>query len=867
MKTMRPYLVKIIIPIALLFSAQSYGFDAISVDEQTSLFKAIDKSVPVVTAKYIGWGANWKWGSAKIKPDTTAGQDKSSNTTTYAGSISVLDIDFSSTIKQNNNNQIVWTYNWNKKTDIPDAIGFGINFNLKLDSASFEGRAKDPELLPGNQGWRWQTPDGQSMEVKFSPALAALHFERKQANNIRAMFFTSITQGPQQTTMTVTVSGKNSHISNPAVNNYDPDNINNWHKDILSDSASPVDLSFLNAQDLPAGKHGFVKAQADKMIFADGTPAKFWGTNLMAYALFDTPDDEIKIHAKRIAQLGFNLVRIHHHDSKWVKSNIFKNPADNTQELSDNAFKKLDLWIKCLKDEGVYIWLDLHVGRTFTQNDNINNFDDLAKDKNKGVKGFSYYNESIQKQMQRFNEAYLNHVNPLTTLAYKNDPAIIALLITNENDLTQHFGNQFLPVKGFSGHSPLFTSDAKLFSKANGLSEHKAMQTWSMGESKIYLGNVEHRFNQKMIAHLRNLGAKSMFATTNSWGGMGLSGLPSLTDGDLIDIHSYGKAEEMSYNPRYNPGFLTWIGAGQVTAKPLSITEWNSPTAIDRFTVPLYTASIANLQGWDAMMLYGYSVGKMDRKAARANTWSSYLDPAMIGLMPAAALLYRQNHVAPAKQNFELKLNREDFFFKKQDPSTSKTIRTLLETSRFSVTVPETKELPWLKATKPASATSIVTDANKDFIPVGQTYVLSDTGELKRDWERGIHTVDTAKSQIAAGWIGGKTIKLQDISFEIQTKKAVLAVQSLENKPIAKSKLIFITAMARSKPGNGNKLPFLSEPVIGDIVISAPSGLKFFPINRLGEKQEPIKISYVQGKYRIKLNDKNEAHWFLLSAN
>ena len=41
----------------------------------------------------------------------------------------------------------------------------------------------------------------------------------------------------------------------------------------------------------------------------------------------------------------------------------------------------------------------------------------------------------------------------------------------------------------------------------------------------------------------------------------------------------------------------------QVADKPMAVTEWNVPyPAKDRFMAPLYAASIAALQGWDAML-------------------------------------------------------------------------------------------------------------------------------------------------------------------------------------------------------------------------------------------------------------------------
>jgi hypothetical protein len=217
-----------------------------------------------------------------------------------------------------------------------------------------------------------------------------------------------------------------------------------------------------------------------------------------------------------------------------------------------------------------------------------------------------------------------------------------------------------------------------------------------------------------------------------------------------------------------------------------------------------------------------------------------------------------------AKQNYELRLNDQEYFFKKQDPSTSKTIRTLMETSRITVAMPDVKALSWLKNSQDSEKAAVISDANKDFIPVGQKFVQSDTGELKRDWDKGIHTINTSQSQVASGWIGGQEIKLADVTFSIDTKKAVVAVQSLDEKPINKSKNIFLTIMARSSP---DKDGFLSEPVTGKLLITAPAGLKLYPVNSIGNKMPALPAGYAKGKYHINLEKKNEVHWFILSPS
>ena len=119
--------------------------------------------------------------------------------------------------------------------------------------------------------------------------------------------------------------------------------------------------------------------------------------------------------------------------------------------------ERLDWWIKCLKDEGIYVWLDLHVQRHFKPGDGIEDFEEIAKGKpTADLKGFNYVNASIQAAMQRFTEDYVNHLNPFTGLRYKDDPAIIALLLTNENDVTHHFGNALLPDKKVPLHNAIY---------------------------------------------------------------------------------------------------------------------------------------------------------------------------------------------------------------------------------------------------------------------------------------------------------------------------------------------------------------------------------------------------------------------------
>ena len=210
------------------------------------------------------------------------------------------------------------------------------------------------------------------------------------------------------------------------------------------------------------------KPQQNAYVERFNRTVRFWGTNLTANTLFGSSKEAVKEQAQRLSALGFNLVRIHHHDSHWVNPNIFGDAkfVKDTQRINTEMQDKIDWWIKCLKDEGIYVWLDLHVQRAFKAGDNIYGFAEISKGKDQAdLKGYSYVNITIQQAMKRFAEAYVTRVNPHTGLAYKDEPAIAAMLITNENDITHHFGNALLPDKKVPDHNKLYKSEADAFAR------------------------------------------------------------------------------------------------------------------------------------------------------------------------------------------------------------------------------------------------------------------------------------------------------------------------------------------------------------------------------------------------------------------
>jgi hypothetical protein len=218
-------------------------------------------------------------------------------------------------------------------------------------------------------------------------------------------------------------------------------------------------------------------------------------------------------------------------------------------------------------------------------------------------------------------------------------------------------------------------------------------------------------------------------------------------------------------------------------------------------------------------MLFTYTqdgIGAPDH----ASVWSTADDPALTALIPAAAVMFRQQHVKQARQTFCFHPTREVLYGTDINPATSVALRTIVEQSRLVVALPNVPKLPWDDAASvPGSSDVVVTDPDRDFLPPGATKVRSDTGELERDWAAGIETIDTPMSQAAIGWIGGRSIALGDVAIKVDTPKAAVALTSLDGRPLSSSSKILLTVVGQVTTGPGDALPFLAQPVRGSIVL------------------------------------------------
>lgn len=707
-------------------------------------------------------------------------------------------------------------YTMHVERDLAGVIGGGPELHLRPDVLRERQGYAAPELLPEREGVRWAVGEGEQVIVRFDPPPARLFFEQGRPEQIRAHLLGPDTEaGTHTITMRVELPSGGAVL--PSLAERYAAGAGPWFSSTFEWDATPVDLRHLNDGHRPAGVHGPLRVDGDRLVFADGTPARLWGTNVVAYSLYSADREVIAAQARRIAALGFNLVRIHHHDSHWVEPNVFVAGADDTQQLSDDALAKLDWWVKCLQDEGVYVWLDLHVGRRLRPGDGVPAYEELAAREGE-LKGFNYVDGRIEALMQGFARRYLGRNNRYTGRRYADDPGVVGVLVTNENDITHHFGNLMNEDAGAPAHRKMLRDLVEPFAKAHGLPVEAALRPWSYGPAKVAMNELEARFHLRAIADLRALGVRAPVATTSFWGDDPMVSLPALTVGDVIDVHGYDGEGALDVDPRADHNLMHRIAAGRVEGMPLVLTEWNlQPPVRDRFVGPLWMAAMASLQGWEAPMHYCYTSTPLP-PPDRLYEGMGLIDPATVALMPAAALAYREGHVEPAHRRYRVVLDRSRLYDREMGAHRSAAIRTLAEQSRVEIALPDLPELDW-DAPRAATPGAIeVHDLDHSFLPDDATAVVSDTGQIRRDWTTGVGTVDTPKTQAAHGWIGGRTIALSDVTLAIDAPKAAVVVSALDGQPIRRSKALLVTVVGQVD-SEGGKPPLRAQAVTGRLRI------------------------------------------------
>lgn len=193
----------------------------------------------------------------------------------------------------------------------------------------------------------------------------------------------------------------------------------------------------------------FISVNSEGHFSYDGQRIRFWGINSVADGA--CPDKTMAGSiAGRMRKMGINLSRFHHIDSTWPTYSLFAG-QNTTRQLNAANLDRLEYFISKLEENGIFINMNLNVGREVRQNDGIPDWQavrDSCADYAKIITIFDPYLIKLQKE---YAQQLLTHVNPYTGKSLAQDPALAMVETNNENSLYRAWRDNQLKVASQGG--------------------------------------------------------------------------------------------------------------------------------------------------------------------------------------------------------------------------------------------------------------------------------------------------------------------------------------------------------------------------------------------------------------------------------
>lgn len=633
----------------------------------------------------------------------------------------------------------------------------------------------------------------------------------------------------------------------------------------------PVDISFVFEHEKPAGKHGFLQVKGENFVFEDGTPAKFWGTNFNSGANFPEHAHSEKV-AERLAMAGLNMVRFHQLDAEWSTPNIFQfskgRLPEDTSRFDPKSMDRLDYLVYCLKREGIYVYMDFLCYRRFRSGDGV----EAAPYMQEAAKPNCYFDQKLIRLQRQYQKAFLEHVNPYTGLAYKDDPVIAMAELVNE-------GSLFNPGV-YTGFEPYNT---ELFALYRDFAAGKGVEVkfgdWEFSKKtpllREFIMETEMRYYRESIAFIRSIGAKFPINGTN-WPIDKATPYCNAAAADYTDNHFYycdwkqvDQRKFLNQSMMREPDTIAHkLALHAVQGKPMFISEWDAPWPnAYRADATLFLAAIGAFQNWAGYTIHTYRygtsedpaiTGKIGRsivlgKSYYRGIFDTYNDPAKFGLFYHAALITRRGDVKAAEKTVLRNIELEQLY----DPDYRVEEKVAaVEQSRLRYCFGGTAE--------------------GDFSEVTGK-VLSDTKELYRNWEKGYGWIDSPKTKSVYGFIGGERFALTDVTVKAENNYATIALSSLTDDDINHSGNILLTAVGKADNANAvynnshtvllqeGTAPVMIEVIEAEISIKTDRrNLKVWSVDNEGFYTGVMPAEYKDGVFKFTIGKEFESMYYLI---
>lgn len=568
-----------------------------------------------------------------------------------------------------------------------------------------------------------------------------------------------------------------------------------------------------------AGARGFVTVKGDSFAFEDGTPVRFWATNIGNSRNWPTKEVGVAL-VERLRRHGFNLVRLHHLDAGWAPENIFASNRLSTRALDPDRLDRLQAQLARFREAGIYYWADLLVTRKFTEADGVRDADELGY----GAKLAGFFNRRLIELQKEYARQLLTTPNPYTGLSMAQDPALAFVGLFNESSL---FMNG--PLGSFSQLPASYIEEinalyARWRADAGLPPETRDVPALARAHDEVlarFLMETQDAYYDEMCSFLRDdLGVKVPIFGSNYQETVG--DVLSNARLDAYDVHSYWdhpnggwEPTDQTQNQRLVPALRTngavFLPMARQSMKglPFFISEWQScwPNETN-FEGPLLYSTMAALQGWDGLANFSFESEKWGD--LMTGVYEAGNKPSLAQAIALSALLYRRGDVPtlpPAEYPLGDKLA--------SGPTPSLPVSTLFKNS--VQVVPGRAE----------------TEAHEAEAPSGS--LRTPGGSVSID-ERNLFRLNVPRAAVVLGDMGGQAAEVGLFRFETSTPYVQLAAVSLDDQPLATSRRILVQALGRAENTDMvyrafrrgvsaiGTAPILLEEVTGSVSWKPPQG-------------------------------------------
>jgi hypothetical protein len=676
-----------------------------------------------------------------------------------------------------------------------------------------------------------------------------------------------------------------------------------------ADAGVEADMSFL--LDAPAGRYGFVRVEGGHLVRGDGQRLRLWGVNLPMQSNRPAKQDAAA-YAAHLARFGVNCVRIHHFD--WPAPTGIIDARKHTSRTFDaEQLDRFDYFFAELKKHGIYVDLNLNVGRRFEKDDGVPEYELLGF-----AKAVTLFDKHIIELEKEYARMLLGHRNPYTNTEYRNDPAVAVIEIVNENSIVHHWISGKLSGKGLTPGTeatwadipPSYERDltarfntwlavrlspadlAKVRAEAGVAAGapvprlsppqfHTASALRFQTEAAFY-EDLETRFFLDMSDYLKNtLGVKAPLIGSSAHAGSSPYGvLTSLSRLDIVDGHFYwqnskpgklpdGRPKEFANSAMVNDpehSSVVTLSRSAVAGKPFFVTEINHvfPNEYASEGMPVVAAYAAFLD-WDAVFWYEFEhSAPSEWRPSKPGRLDLRQEPVRMSQLAAGAMLFERGDVAPAKTTVSRSYTRTEVNESLRLPRA--------QAPYFTPGFPTL--LPLLHGSRIASFDG---GPAASYPAVPSEPVVSDTNQLS--WRKGLVTVDTDRSQALIGYVKAHPQATANLTADVRNEFCAIVVGSLDGKPIRDASRLLLTAGARvAATGlkwneahtvilNGGGAPVTIEPVTGSVTLRdlrGAAGVELVALDGAGRPSgTPVAATKMGAGWRLKIGEP-ATPWYLV---